>query len=91
MPNYLQSEHLLNGEKDLKTATRFKIVGTEVIGLGSFLLVVLGLQLRASHFSGLVQGFGWDYGILGGTFILIGLEILSLVKNLPAVDKLRAS
>lgn len=71
----------------MKTSTRFKIVGTEVVGMGAFLLVILLLQLRASQFSGAIQGFGWDYGIVGVTLILVGLEILSLIKSLPAVGR----
>jgi hypothetical protein len=67
----------------MKTSTRFRIVGTEVVGMGSFLLPVLVLQLRESHFNLLIENFGWDYGIIGLTLILVGLEILSLVKSLP--------
>jgi hypothetical protein len=67
----------------LKVATRFKIVGTEVVGLGSFLLIILTLEPRSGHANGIIQDFGWDYGIVGITLILVGLEILSLIKNLP--------
>jgi len=69
----------------LKVNTRFKIVGTEVVGLGAFLLVVLVLQLRSANANGIIQ-FGWDYGIAGITLILVGLEILSLIKYLPVSD-----
>ena len=67
----------------LKVATRSKIVGTEVVGLGAFLLIILTLELRSAHAVGIIQSFGWDYGIVGITLILVGLEILSLIKNLP--------
>jgi hypothetical protein len=71
--------------RQLKVATRFKIVGVEVVGLGAFLLLILLLELRSVHStSGIIQGFGWDYGIVGTTLILVGLEILSLIKNLPS-------
>jgi hypothetical protein len=70
-------------EKTMKTSTRFKIVGIEVVGLGGFLLTVLALELRSAHANLLVQSFGWDFGIIGGTLILVGLEILSLIKKLP--------
>ena len=68
----------------MKIETRFKIVGTEVVGLGAFLLIVLFLELRSSHEIGVVQSFGWDCGIVGTTLILVGLEILSLIKYLPS-------
>jgi hypothetical protein len=68
----------------MKTSTRFKIVGAEVVGMGSFLLLILVLQLRESGFNLIVQNFGWDYGIVGITLILVGLELLSLIKSLPS-------
>jgi hypothetical protein len=70
-------------KSNLKTSTRFKIVGAEVVGMGSFLLLILVLQLRESHFNLAIENFGWDYGIIGVTLILVGLEILSLIKSLP--------
>jgi len=69
--------------KVLKIDTRFKIVGTEVVGMGAFLLVILALELRSAHTDSVIQSFGWDYGIVGITLILVGLEILSLIKHLP--------
>jgi hypothetical protein len=75
--------------KGLKIATRFKIVGTEVVGLGAFLLIVLGLELRAGRSDVLLHTFGWDYMIIGITLILVGLEILSLIKYLPASKRLQ--
>ena len=68
----------------LSTSTRFKIVGVEVVGLGAYNLLVLLLQLSKAHGQGIVQSFGWDYAIIGGVLIAVGLEILSLVKYLPA-------
>jgi hypothetical protein len=67
----------------MKTSTRFRIIGTEVVGIGSLLLLVLALQLKESHFDLLIEKFGWDYLIIGVTLILIGLETLSLIKSLP--------
>jgi hypothetical protein len=67
----------------MKLATRFKIVGVEVVGLGAFLLAVLILELSESHGLGIVQNFSWDYGIIGTTLILVGSETISLIKYLP--------
>ena len=71
----------------MKTSTRFKIVGIEVVGLGSFLLFLLVLELRSGKAEATVQTFGWDYLIVGVTLILIGLEILSLIKKLPVTKE----
>jgi hypothetical protein len=71
----------------MKTSTRFKIVGAEVVGIGSFLLLILALQLSESHSSLIIENFGWDYGIIGITLILVGFEILSLIKSLSAKDE----
>jgi len=76
--------------KGLKIATRFKIVGTEVVGLGAFLLIVLALELRLRKSDVMLQTFGWDYVIIGVTLILVGLEILSLIKYLPVSKRLQA-
>jgi hypothetical protein len=82
-----QSFHL---PEKLKTATRFKIVGVEVVGSGIFLILILGLELREGGSNSLIRSFGWDYLIAGVTLILIGLEILSLIKNLPvSQDKIQ--
>ncbi len=66
----------------LTLATRFKIIGVEVIGLGSFLLVELGLSLRHASNS-LLQGFSWDFSLVALLLIIVGFEILSLIKDLP--------
>jgi len=69
----------------LKVATRFKIVGIEVVGLGVYNLLVLFLQLGEAPVTGrsIVQSFGWDYAIIGGVLIAVGFELLSLIKHLP--------
>jgi len=68
----------------MKIPTRFKIVGTEVVGLGAFLLLILVLQLRENHFASSIESFGWVYAIIGVTLILVGLETVSLVRSLPS-------
>jgi len=66
-----------------KVATRFKIVGIEVVGLGTYNILVLLLQLREASNQSIVQSFGWDYAIIGGVLVAVGLELLSLIKHLP--------
>jgi len=66
-----------------KVATRFKIVGVEVVGLGVYNLLVLLLQLRQAPGQSIVQSFGWDYAIIGGVLVAVGLELVSLIKYLP--------
>ena len=66
-----------------KVATRFKIVGVEVVGLGVYNLLVLLLQLSQAPGQSIVQSFGWDYAIIGGVLVAVGLELLSLIKYLP--------
>ena len=66
-----------------KTKTRFKIVGVEVVGLGAYNLLVLLLQTWESHALS-INGFGWAYAIVGGTLVMVGPELLSLIKKLPA-------
>jgi len=66
-----------------KVETRFKIVGIEVVGLGVYNLLVLLLQLREAPSQSIVQSFGWDYAIIGGVLIMVGLELLSLIRHLP--------
>lgn len=64
-------------------ATRFKIVGVEVVGLGAFLLLLVILGLREEGAALGFQSFALEFTIVGGTLILVGFEILSLVKSLP--------
>jgi hypothetical protein len=66
--------------------TRFKIVGVEVVGFGIYTLFILLLQLREAGNQATVQSFGWDYAIIGLVLIAVGLELLSLIKYLPATQ-----
>ena len=68
----------------LDLGTRYRIVGIEVVGLGVFLLLILMLQLLESNWNHSVEAFDYVYAIIGITLILVGLEILSLNKLLPA-------
>lgn len=56
-------------------------MGVEVIGLGSFLLIML-LQLIESNWNSSLEGFTVVYAIIGATLILVGLETLSLNTRL---------
>jgi hypothetical protein len=67
----------------VKVATRFRIVGVEVIGLGAYLLVMIYLGVLRGEAGTGFQSLGWEYGIAGVTLILVGLEILHLIKRLP--------
>jgi len=67
----------------LKLSTRFKIVGWEFVFLGAFLLAMVALQLEESTAS-IVGDFAWVYGIVAVTGMLVGLETVSLVRQLPA-------
>ena len=64
-------------------ATRYKIIGVEVVALGAFLLTLILLELLQTHWNQVVQNFAWAYAIVGITLVLIGLEILSLTRQLP--------
>ena len=68
----------------MNLATRYRIVGTEIVGLGAFLLLIMFLQLMESNWSSSVERFAWVYAIIGATGILVGLEILSLNRYLKA-------
>jgi hypothetical protein len=65
----------------LRLSTRFRIVGWEVVFLGALLLAIIGLQLEEPNTP--VGSFAWVYGIIGVTGILVGLETISLVRQLP--------
>lgn len=67
----------------ISLATRFKIVGVEVVGFGAFLLLELVLSLRQSQNPSLFQSFSYDYALIGAVLIAVGFEILSLIKQLP--------
>jgi hypothetical protein len=45
------------------------------------------LQVEESDAS-IVGGFAWVYGIIGVTAILVGLETVSLARQLPAEPRL---
>jgi hypothetical protein len=70
-----------------KTATRFKIVGVEVVGLGVYNLLVQLLQLKQASGQSIVQSFGWESAIIGTVLIAVGLELLSLIEHLPPQHK----
>lgn len=63
---------------------RLKIIGLEVIGLSTFLLALILLEVFETHWNQVVQNFAWAYAIVGITLVLIGLEILSLTPRLHA-------
>ena len=65
----------------VKLATRYKIVGIEVVGLGAFVLLLLFLEYSEAGTSQVVQSFSWVWGIVGVTLILVGLEQLSLGRQ----------
>jgi hypothetical protein len=70
----------------LKLATRYKIVGIEVVGLGAFVLFLLFLEYTEAGTSQVVESFSWVWGIIGVTLILVGLEQLSLNRRSTGVD-----
>lgn len=63
--------------------TRFKIVGIEVVFLGAFNLGLVALELSQANGNSLVSSFAWVFIVVGITLILVGLELLSLVRQLP--------
>jgi hypothetical protein len=52
----------------LRLASRYEIIGIEVVGLGAFLILII-LQLVESNLSSSVAQFGWVYAIIGITLI----------------------
>jgi hypothetical protein len=58
----------------VKLISRTSIVGAEVVGVGAFVLLLLWLEGRAADWSGPTVSFGWGWGIVGATLILVGLE-----------------
>jgi hypothetical protein len=68
----------------LKLGSRYRIIGVEVLGLGAFLLLIMLLQLVESGWNSSVEEFAWVYAIIGITLVLVGLETLSLNRQLPA-------
>ena len=71
----------------MNVTTRHKIIGVEVIGLGVFLMALILLELLEVKGNQVVQNFAWACGIVGITLVLVGLEILSLAKQLPVPMK----
>ena len=67
----------------LKPTTRLKIVAWEAVFLGAFLLAIVSLQLYEASSASSVVSFGWVYGVIGVTLVLVGLEGVSLVRKLP--------
>jgi hypothetical protein len=53
--------------------------------LGAFLLAMVALQLEEPNT--VVGSFAWVYGIIGVTGVLVGLETVSLVRQLPTESK----
>jgi hypothetical protein len=53
----------------LRLASRYEIIGIEVVGLGAFLILIRLLQLVESSLSSSVAQFGWVYAIIGITLI----------------------
>jgi len=53
--------------------------------LGAFLLAMVVLQLEEP--STPAGSFDWVYGIIAVTAVLVGLEIVSLVRQLPEESK----
>ena len=52
-------------------------MGVEVVGMGIFLLFTFAQELRSG------MGLQWNDGIVGGTLVLVGLEMLHLIRSLP--------
>jgi hypothetical protein len=71
---------------ETRVSTRFRIVGVEVAGLGAFLLFLFAVALLTRN----IQAFDWDFAIVGGTMVMIGYEILHLIRFLPAASEVEA-
>ena len=67
----------------MNLASRFRIIGAEIVGLGAFLLLIMLLQLVESGWNASVGQFAAVYAIIGITLIIVGLETLSLNRRLP--------
>ena len=72
----------------MELATRYKIIGVEVVGFGAFVLFLLLLELNEAVTNQIAQNFSWVWGIVEITMILVGLELLSL--NAKTFAKTRA-
>ena len=72
----------LGGElRRMKLATRFRIVGVEVVGLGAFILLLLILELDEMNSNPTVASFGWVFALIGIRMLLVGFETLSLTRR----------
>ena len=66
----------------MQLATRYKIIGIEVVGFGLFVLLLLFLEYTEAGSNQVVQNFSWVWAIVGITLILVGFEQLSLNRKL---------
>ena len=71
----------------LRLASRIKIVGWEFVFLGALLVALVALQLGESGGSPTVESFAWVYGIVGVTSLLVGLETVSLARQVPVLPE----
>jgi len=69
----------------MKLSTRLKVTGYELVGLGAFLLLLVFLENGESSGNRIVVSFGWVFALVGVVVILVGLEIVSLVRRLQEV------
>ena len=66
----------------MKPDTNLRIIGIEIVGLGTFVLFLLYLELVETNNNATVVNFAWAFGIVAVTLILVGLETLSVVRRL---------
>lgn len=62
----------------MKLPLQIRIVGAEIVGIGAFVLLLLWLEGRGAGWSSLTVSFGWVWGIVGATLIMVGLEAMWL-------------
>lgn len=65
-------------------AARFKVIGAETIAVGAFLLTTFLLNWSGTNLSRFLPNVDSDLPIVGGALVFIGLEIFSLIKDLPS-------
>jgi hypothetical protein len=68
------------------TSYPVKIVGVEVVAVGSSCKPRSRLMYQGNGLSRLIPRIDSDLPIIGGALVLIGLEIVSLIKQLPHGD-----
>ncbi len=66
----------------MNLATRFKIIGIEVLGLALFIFLLLCLEIWEGKGVALIGNFAWVFAIVAITLVLVGLETLSLAKKI---------